>query len=348
MLSSLLRVPMLLCATLLATLAGAPALSAQEGQWKGYIAIDAANGETLLEDNPDVVTPPASMAKLMTFAVVFDQIKAGAIALDTVVQITRDDAGMGGTQVFLDPRESFTVEELIHALMIQSANDAAHALARASAGSVESFVQLMNAKAASLGMTRTVFRTPHGLPPASRKEADGDLTTPRDFAKLSRYLVQSTDVLKYASVRQRAFGPARANGPMQMVNHNKLLVSYQGADGLKTGYTKGAGYCLSATAQRGGKRVVVVIMGAFGPGGQVDRGVSRDRKTVDILNRAFAVLPANSPRFVGAYDAAASVSVPVAVTPQPVDAGGALVPQPVESAKKDEEPMVKFVFPAKK
>ncbi|MFH1499910.1 MAG: D-alanyl-D-alanine carboxypeptidase family protein [Verrucomicrobiota bacterium] len=329
------------CATLFACLAATAVASAQEGIWKGYIAIDAATGETLLEDNPDVVAPPASMTKLMTFAVVSDQIKAGAIALDTVVQITREDAAMGGTQVFLDPRESFTVEELIHALMIQSANDAAHALARASAGSVDTFVDLMNAKARALGMTNTIFRTPHGLPPSSRKEADGDLTTPRDFAKLSRHLVQSTDVIQYASVRRRVFGPLRKE-PMQMINHNKLLVSTEGVDGLKTGYTKGAGYCLSATALRGGKRVVVVIMGAFGPGGQVDLGRSRDRKAADILNRAFAALPAGSPKFVGAHDPGA----PAALTPQPVAPGGALIPQPVEPAKH-EEPTVKFVFPPK-
>src|SRR6185437_7197039 len=101
----------------------------------------------------------------------------------------------------LDPRETFSVEELIYEMMIQSANDAAHALARTAGGSVPAFVTLMNAKARELGMTRTLFRSPHGLPPPSRHIADGDLTTPRDFAILCRYLLKNTDVLRYTSVR---------------------------------------------------------------------------------------------------------------------------------------------------
>src|SRR5690606_27134262 len=136
----------------------------------------------------DIINPPASMTKLMTFAVVHDRIAAGALTLNTPIRIANEDARMGGTQVYLDPRETFPVGELIFAMMIQSANDAAHALARASAGSIDAFVELMNAKAAALGMKHTTFRTPHGLPPANRKIADGDLTSPRDFALLSRHL----------------------------------------------------------------------------------------------------------------------------------------------------------------
>ena len=221
---------------------------AQTGEWKGFIAIDAANGNVLAQDNPDLITPPASMTKLMTFAVLYDKLQSGSIALNTPVKINSADAKMGGTQVFLDPSETFPVEDLMYAMMIQSANDAAHALARASAGSVEAFVDLMNAKARELGMTRTTFRSPHGLPPSSRRIADGDLTTPRDYATLCRYLLMKTDVLKYSSVKVRDFGLSRPRGPQHMINHNKLLGTVEGVDGLKTGYTQGAGYCLSATA----------------------------------------------------------------------------------------------------
>jgi D-alanyl-D-alanine carboxypeptidase (penicillin-binding protein 5/6) len=265
-----------------------------EGVYAGAITIDAASGAVLFQENADVVNPPASMTKLMTFAVVSDKLKDGALTLQTPVQITDQDSKMGGTQVYLDPREIFPVEELLYAMMIQSANDAAHALSRAAGGSTPAFVELMNAKARALGMTHTTFRTPHGLPPPSRKLEDGDVTTPRDFALLCRYLIQNTDVLKYTAVRDRDFGAARAKGPQHMRNHNNLLGKIPGVDGLKTGYTQLAGYCLSATAERNGRRVITVIMGSFGPGGQIDKGRARDLKAMELLETGFAALPAAS------------------------------------------------------
>ena len=302
---------------------------------KGAIVIDAATGNVLFEDRADTVTPPASMTKLMTFAVLRDKLNAGTIRLDTPVRITVEDSKKGGTQVYLDPRETFPVEELIYAMMIQSANDAANALARAAAGSAPAFVELMNAKARELGMTNTTFRTPHGLPPSTRKIADGDLTTPRDFALLSRYLLTKTDVLKYTSVRERDFGPNRAKGPQHMVNHNKLLGKVAGVDGLKTGYTEGAGYCLSATAERNGRRVIAVIMGAFGPGGQIDKGHARDLRAIELIERGFAALPPGSAAFAAAKSADAS---PVTLAPTPAPAK--------PSAPTDgSSPVIKFTPP---
>ena len=282
----------LAAATLLLGLTAAAAVERNtHSTYAGVIVTDAATGRVLFEDNADVSNPPASMAKLMTFAVLHDKLAAGALTLQTPVRITVEDAKMGGTQVFLDPRETFPVEELIYAMMIQSANDAAHALARAAGGSVEAFVELMNTKARELGLAHTTFRTPHGLPPSSGRLADGDLTTPRDFAVLCRHLVLHTDVLKYTSIRNRDFGGERKKGPEHMENHNKLLGRVAGVDGLKTGYTKGAGYCLSATAERNGRRVIAVIMGSFGPNGQIDKGKSRDLKAIDLIERGFAALP---------------------------------------------------------
>jgi D-alanyl-D-alanine carboxypeptidase (penicillin-binding protein 5/6) len=139
-------------------------------------------------------------------------------------------------------------------------------------------------------------------------------------------------------VKERDFGPARAKGPQHMINHNKLLERADGVDGLKTGYTQGAGYCLSATALRNGRRVIVVIMGAFGPGGQIDRGVSRDRKTIDILARSFAALPANGPTFTGPAVAPVSPVAAAPATASPVSTGAA----PAADA-----PMVKFNLPKK-
>jgi len=285
-------------------------------KYKGYIVLDAATGNALLQENAEVITPPASMTKLMTFAVLSDKLQRGELSLDTPVRIDRSDMDMGGTQVYLDERETFTVEELIYAMMIQSANDAAHALARISTGSVPIFVEQMNAKAKEIGMTRTMFRTPHGLPPPSRKISEGDLTTPQDFAQLCRYLVQKTDVLKYTSVRDRDFGPDRAKGPLHMENHNKLIGRVIGVDGLKTGYTEAAGYCLSATSQRNGRRVVAVIMGCFGPNGEKDYGRSRDQKMIELLERGFSALSA-SPATASAPTSAPAVSRPTAPTPKP-------------------------------
>ncbi|HTJ78651.1 MAG TPA: D-alanyl-D-alanine carboxypeptidase family protein [Rariglobus sp.] len=314
---------------------------AQTGEWKGYIAIDAATGQVLAQDNPDLVTPPASMTKLMTFAVLHDKLQSGALTLNAPVKITESDAKMGGTQVFLDPSETFPVEDLMYAMMIQSANDAAHALARFSAGSVEAFVDLMNAKARELGMTHTTFRSPHGLPPSSRRIADGDLTTPRDYATLCRYLLTKTDILKYASVKTRDFGLSRAKGPQHMINHNKLLGTVEGVDGLKTGYTQGAGYCLSATALRGGHRVIVVIMGSFGPKGQIDKGRCRDRKTIEIFEQAFAAIPAGSPAFAGpAAPLISPAASPVQQAEQPEETPANSAP--AASGGAADAPMVTF------
>ena len=290
----------------------APSRPKSESGDKGYksaIVIDAATGNVLFEDNADEISPPASMTKLMTFAVLSDYLIRGQITLATPVKIDVSDAKIGGTQVFLDSRETFSVEELIHAMMIQSANDAAHALARASAGSVEAFVEQMNAKARELGMSHTTFRSPHGLPPTGRRVADGDLTTARDFATLSRYLVRNTDVLKYTSIAQRQFGAGVRAQPMQMINHNKLVGKVAGVDGLKTGFTDAAGYCLAATAERSGRRVIVVIMGSLGPGGQRDLGRVRDRKAIELLERGFTALPP--------APAAAPAETPFKAAPRP-------------------------------
>ncbi|PTX99078.1 D-alanyl-D-alanine carboxypeptidase family protein [Opitutus sp. ER46] len=311
--------------------------------YRSIIATDATSGAVLVEENADEVGAPASMTKLMTYAVLADKLAAGNLSLDTVVKIDKSDCGMGGTQVYLDPRESFTVEELIYAMMIQSANDAAHALARVSAGSRDAFVALMNQKARELGMTKTTFRSPHGLPPSTRRTADGDITTARDFAVLCRHLLLHTDVLKYSSVRQRDFGPLRKQGPLQMVNHNKLVGEVDGVDGLKTGFTKDAGYCLSATAERNGRRVIVVIMGALGPGGQLDYGRSRDRKTIETLERAFAALPTEGPTFASER---AKYVKPAVIAIEPGRAAPA-AGSPSAPAGTPEQPSITFPLPRK-
>jgi D-alanyl-D-alanine carboxypeptidase (penicillin-binding protein 5/6) len=315
------RLPTL--ATILLTLAAfqpalraAPAKSASAATktapatYKGAIVINNDDGSVLFEDNADFVNPPASVAKLMTFLIVHDAIASGKIALTTPVNVTRDEARFamkrGSTSVWLNEKETFPVEELLYAMMIRSANDAALVLSRAVAGSTEAFVASMNTRARALGMARTKFVTPHGLNTSNVPVAEGDLTTPRDLATLSRYLITNTDILKYTSVRLRNFGEGRRRQPVVMDNHNKLLKKVAGVDGLKTGYTEGAGYCLAATAERNNRRLIIVTMGS--PSAR-----SRDLKIADLFDQYFARLPEQP---ISPISPVSSVS-PVTTTPAP-------------------------------
>ncbi len=289
----------ILCLAL--TIAFAPAVTAfaqtkksapTRPPYKGYAVMDAASGEIIAQENATLQSPPASVTKLMTFLVVHDRIAAGQLSLTTPVQVMVEDSKIGGTQVWLDPRETFSVEELLYALMVQSANDAATALARAAAGSRAGFVEMMNARAQALGMTDTVFRTPHGLPPSTRKLSESDLTTPRDLALLSRELLLKTDVLKYSSVKERSFGGDQREAPVIMRTHNHLVGKVAGVDGLKTGYTASAGFCLASTAQRDSRRIIVTIMGS-------PSSKERDLKVTELIEAHFHKIPATS-RFVPA------------------------------------------------
>lgn len=296
-----------------------PTRPAETGpSYKGAIIMDAATGNVLFEDHDGEASPPASMTKLMTFAVIHDKLASGAMTLQTPITVVAADSKIGGTQVWLKEGETFTVEELLYAVMIQSANDAAYALARTAGGSVPAFVELMNAKARELGMTRTLFRTPHGLPPQSRKISEGDLTTPRDFALLSRHLLLKTDVTKYTSVKRRAFGPP-ARGTI-MDNHDHLLGRVEGVDGLKTGFTNGAGFCLAATAQRNGRRVIVVVMGS-------PDSKTRDLKVAELIERGFASLAPGGPAFTseGAAPVITPDASPISAAPRDAEAEGAVI-----------------------
>lgn len=255
-------------------------LSIARDPYNGAIVMDAATGAVLFEDGADKPGYPASMLKLMTLFVVLDRIEADALNLDDSVQVTKEAMRMGGSQVWLDPRESFPVEELLYALIVQSANDAAVALAIHIGGSREGFVRMMNEKAAALGLSPiTRFQSPHGLPPGKGQRPD--MTTPRDFATLCKALLDThPQTLDYTSVRKREF---RANAqplfdPIMMETHNRLLGKVVGCDGLKTGWIRASGYCIAATAQRDDRRVIVVVMGS------AKRPV-RDAKATELINR---------------------------------------------------------------
>lgn len=242
------------------------------------LLMDADTGEILFSENPDTVVYPASVVKLMDLLVILDRIAEGKNTLEEMVQVTTEAAKTGGSQVYLDPKEKFPIEDLLYALAVQSANDAAVALAIHVAGSKEGFVAMMNQKAAELGMKNTRFSSVHGLPPSEGQKTDE--TTASDLALLGRALVSRPDALKYTSTRERGFREDK----FIMRNHNHLLKQVDGCDGLKTGYFEAAGFSIAATAKRGGVRVIAIVMGSK------DRKV-RDAKTAELLAKGFALLP---------------------------------------------------------
>ncbi len=236
--------------------AGEPAgLARLDGRFATAILVDARTGMPLAGKNPDERRQPASMTKMMTELIVLERLAEGDLAPDDVVTVSARASRMGGSQVYLAHREEFTVNELLAALAIHSANDAAVALAEYTAGSVEAFVDLMNYRARELGMVNTEFHGVHGLPPARGQLPD--LTTARDMATLGRALMEHPEALEWSS---QSTAPFR-DGEFTLYNPNKLVGTYRGLDGLKTGYHGQAGYCVTATAVQRGVRLLSVVMG---------------------------------------------------------------------------------------
>ena len=242
------------------------------------LLLNADTGEILFTDNADALVYPASALKLMTLLIILERIEQGTMQLDDTVQVTVEAFKMGGSQVYLDPKEQFPVEELLFALIVQSANDAAVALATHVAGSKESFVALMNQKAEELGMKNTHFYSVHGLPPADGQKVD--VTTAQDFGILCRELSNRPEVFKYTGTKVRDF----RGGEFIMRTHNHLLKKVDGCDGFKTGYFTKAGFSIAATAQKNGVRIIAIVMGSK------DRKV-RDAKATELLARGFAMVP---------------------------------------------------------
>lgn len=258
--------------------ARAPVNTLAQDPYASALLIEAESGKVLFEANADAKIYPASVLKLMDLYVILDRIEQGSLRLDEMVQVTPEASKTGGSQVYLDPKEQFPVEELLYALMVQSANDAAVALATHIAGSKEGFVALMNQKAQELGMKNSRFHSVHGLPPSEGQEPD--VTTARDMALLCRALAKRPEALKYTSTQSKGF----RDDKFIMRNHNKLLGQVAGVDGFKTGYYQAAGFSIAATAQRGGVRMIAVVMGSK------DRKV-RDAKTTELLNKGFTIIP---------------------------------------------------------
>jgi len=249
----------------------------------GAIVVNGANGAVLFEDHADAKGYPASVLKLMDLLIILEKVEQGQLSLQDQVPVSRKAAGIGGSQVWLAQGESFTLDEMLYALMVRSANDVATALAEKVAGSTEQFVDLMNAKARALGMNDTEFHSVHGLPPA-RGQKD-DVTTARDLSILCREVLKHPEALRYTSTRQRLFRPNDGKKTVNMLTHNPLLARVEGCDGLKTGYIAKAGFSIAVSALRNGQRVVVVVLDS------IDRKL-RDKKAAELVEKGFAVLSA--------------------------------------------------------
>jgi len=230
-----------------------------------------SSGQVLFEKNPTDTRPIASVTKIMTLLLVMEAIEKGSLSMADIVTASPHACSMGGSQIWLKEGEQFTVEEMIKAVVIASANDCAVALAEHIAGTEDSFVLMMNARAKELKMEHTTFKNACGL------DEEGHLSCALDVAIMSRELMKYQKIRQYATTVQDSL----RGGKMVLDNTNKMIRSYSGMTGLKTGYTSSAGYCLSATAEKNNTRFIAVVLGA-------ETSQSRNGEIASLLNWGFA------------------------------------------------------------
>ncbi|MFO7708799.1 MAG: D-alanyl-D-alanine carboxypeptidase family protein [Desulfobacterales bacterium] len=240
----------------------APAKSVQASEpklpYEAYAVADAESGDVIEGLNMHLKWPQASLTKLMLACVVMDQVDRGELDLADRVTVSKNAEGMGGTQVFLKAGENFTLEELMRAALIESANDAAYAIAEHAAGSATAFAELMNRKARSLGMADTTFHGVNGLPPP--RGGSDNITTCNDMIRLAREALRHPQILEWTSTEHSTF----RSGTLVLTNKNKLVGRLPAVNGLKTGYTRKAGFNIVATGGNGERRLIVVVLGSPG------------------------------------------------------------------------------------
>ena len=250
----------ILCITLIFCLLALPipaqAASGPTVDAKSAILMDAATGTVLLEQNSHEKLPPASVTKVMTMLLIMEAIDSGRIHWEDTVTASENAAAKGGSQIYLKAGETMSVTDMLKSIAVSSANDCACAMAEHIAGSEEAFVALMNEKAAQLGMADTNFVNCTGLD--DDPEAAAHKTSALDIAIMSRELLKNhPDIKKFTTIWMDTI----RNGTFGLSNTNKMVRFYQGATGLKTGFTSNAGYCLSSSAQRDGMELIAVVMG---------------------------------------------------------------------------------------
>lgn len=240
---------------------------------KASILIEPTTNTIIFENNKDERLAPASMTKMMTMLLIMEAIDDGRIKFDDMVLISKNAADMGGSQVFLEANSKVSVDQLLKGIAIASGNDAAVAMAEYIAGSTDEFVKMMNDKVKELGLKNTNFVNVHGL------DAENHYSSAYDMSQIARELIKHEKILEYSSLYEDYL--IKDDGSKTwLVNTNKLVRFYEGVDGLKTGYTGTAKYCLTATAQKNNIRFITVTMG-------VDTSEHRSVDTTNMLNYAF-------------------------------------------------------------
>lgn len=238
------------------------------------ILMELSTGKILYEKDAELEKAPASMTKIMSMILIMDAINNGSLTYEDDVLISENASNMGGSQVYLNTGETYKVKDLLKSIAIASANDAVVAMAEKVSGTVEKFVNSMNEKCSEIGCTNTSFVNPHGL------DAENHYSSAKDMALMGTYLIKNyPEILEYTSIYEDYL--QRPDGSNTwLVNTNKLVRFYKDVDGLKTGFTSTAGYCLTATASKGDMRLVSVVMG-------VDTSDNRTSDTVKLLNYGF-------------------------------------------------------------
>lgn len=221
---------------------------------KSAILIEASTGKVLYEKNIDEKYAPASMTKMMSLLLIMENIDNRNLRMDEVIKVSKNASSMGGSQILLQENEEMTVEDLLKGITIGSANDATVALAERIGGTESAFVELMNKKAKELGLKNTNFKNPTGLDEANHYSSS------RDMSIISRELVKHSKILEFSSIYE-TYLRTDTDNKFWLVNTNKLVRFYPGVDGLKTGYTEEAGYCLTATINKDNMRLIAVVMG---------------------------------------------------------------------------------------
>jgi serine-type D-Ala-D-Ala carboxypeptidase (penicillin-binding protein 5/6) len=238
------------------------------------ILIERDTGKILYEKNSNEQLPPASMTKIMTMVLIMEALDKGTLKMDEKIRTSEYAASMGGSQIFLEPGEEMTVEEMLKGIAIGSANDASVAMAERLGGSEEEFVKMMNAKVKELGLKNTVFKNVTGLPTKDHH------STAHDMAVMAKELLKYEGITKFTG-QYEDYLREDTDKKFWLVNTNRLVRFYPGVDGLKTGFTNEAKYCLTATAQKDGMRVVAVVFGA-------PTSKSRNAQVTKMLDYAFS------------------------------------------------------------
>lgn len=240
---------------------------------KSVVLMEMSSGEILLSKNPDEKLPPASITKIMTMLLVMEALDSGKIKLDDIVTTSKNASSKGGSQIWLKEGEQMTVNEMLKATAIGSANDACTALGEHVAGGETEFVAMMNQRAKELGMNNTNFENPSGLDDTT----ENHYSTARDVAIMSCELMKHEKIKEYTTVWMDTL----RNGETELVNTNRLVRFYEGTTGVKTGTTSKAGYCVSASAKRDGMELVAVVLGS-------DNSTERFEDAKKLLNWGFA------------------------------------------------------------